>query len=69
MDAIVCATRTNAENCALPDVGTIEVGMRADVILVDGDPLKDINVLQDRVNIRTVIKDGIVLVEDGKISW
>ena len=69
MDAIVSATRTNAENCALPDVGTIEVGKRADIILVKGDPLRDIKVLQDRVNIRTVIKDGIVLVEDGKISW
>jgi imidazolonepropionase-like amidohydrolase len=69
MDAIVCATRTNAENCALPDVGTIEVGKRADIILVKGDPLRDIKVLQDRVNIRTVIKDGYTLVEDGKISW
>lgn len=69
MDAIVCATRTNAENCALPDGGTIEVGKRADIILVDGDPLRDIKLLQDRVNIRTVIKDGYTLVEDGKISW
>ena len=69
MDAIVSATKTNAENCALPDVGTIEVGKRADIILVKGDPLKDIGVLQDRKNIRTVIKDGCTLVEDGRISW
>ena len=69
MDALVSATKTNAENCALADVGTIEVGRRADIILVDGDPLKDISVLQDRRNIRTVIKDGLTLVEDAKICW
>jgi len=69
MDAIISATKTNAENCAMPDVGTIEVGKRADIILVDGDPLKDITLLQGRRNIRTVIKDGLILVEDGKIIW
>lgn len=69
MDALISATKTNAENCALPDVGTLEVGKKADIILVDGDPLKDIKVLQDRVNIRTVIKEGLILVKDGKISW
>jgi imidazolonepropionase-like amidohydrolase len=69
MDAIISATRINAENCALSDVGTLEVGKKADLILVDGDPLKDIEVLQDRANIGTVIKDGYVIVEDGKINW
>ena len=69
MDAITSATKTNAENCALPDVGTIEIGNRADIILVDGDPLKDITLLQDRRNIQTVIKDGHTLVEHAKISW
>jgi imidazolonepropionase-like amidohydrolase len=39
------------------------------LILVDGDPLKDIAVLQDRKNIRTVIKDGLKIVENGKICW
>jgi imidazolonepropionase-like amidohydrolase len=69
MDAIISATRTNAENCALPDVGTLEVGKKADLILIDGDPLKDIKVLQDRTNISAVIKEGHVIVEKGKINW
>jgi len=69
MDAIISATKTNAENCALPDVGTLEVGKKADLILVKGDPVKDISVLQDRKNIRLVIKEGTVLVENGKINW
>jgi len=69
MDAIISATKTNAENCALPDVGTLEKGKKADIILVKGDPVKDISVLQDRKNIRMVIKEGTVLVENGKINW
>ena len=69
MDAIISATKTNADNCALPDVGTLEVGNKADLILVDGDPLKDIKVLQDRANIGTIIKEGYIIVEDGKINW
>ena len=69
MDAIISATKTNAENCVLPDVGTLEIGKKADLILVDGDPLRDIKVLQDRANIGTVIKEGYIIVEDGKINW
>ena len=69
MDAIISATKTNAENCALPDVGTIEAGKKADIILVDGDPLKDIAVLQKRENIRMVMKEGVKIVEEGKLNW
>jgi imidazolonepropionase-like amidohydrolase len=69
MEAIISATKTNAENCALPDVGTLEVGKKADLILVDGHPLKDISVLQNRANIGTVIKEGHLIVENGKINW
>ena len=40
--AIVAATRTNAELLGLPDqIGTVEPGKRADLIVVDGDPLED----------------------------
>ena len=38
-------------------IGTLEVGKRADLIAVHGDPLTDIDALQ-RVNL--VLKDGIV---------
>jgi imidazolonepropionase-like amidohydrolase len=69
MDAIVSATKTNAENSALPDVGTLERGKYADIILVKGDPLEDISVLQDKNNIVKVIKEGSVLVDSGSINW
>ena len=42
------------------DVGSIEVGKGADVIVVDGDPLADIRVLQDKRRISAVILRGEV---------
>ena len=45
-DAVVAATRNAAENLGLlDDTGTVEVGKRADLILVDGDPTADIGCL------------------------
>lgn len=69
MEAIVSATKTAAEACGLHDLGTIEEGMLADLIVVEGDPLEDISVLQDAGKIQTVIKEGKVQVEQGRISW
>jgi imidazolonepropionase-like amidohydrolase len=69
MDAIISATKVNAENCALPDVGTIEVGKKADILLVEGAPLKDIAVLQKRENIKLVMKEGVKIVEENRLNW
>lgn len=41
-----------------PDFGVIEVGKRADVVLVDGDPSTDIGALE---KIREVFIDGVAL--------
>jgi imidazolonepropionase-like amidohydrolase len=40
------------------ELGSIAPGMRADLILVDGNPLDDIRALR---NLRRVIRDGVVL--------
>jgi len=69
MEAIVSATKTAAEACGLCEAGTVEEGKLADLIVVDGDPLQDISVLQDPEKITVVIKDGEVQVKDGKIVW
>jgi imidazolonepropionase-like amidohydrolase len=62
--AIVSATRTNAELLGLDaEIGTIEIGKRADLLLVDGDPLRDISVLQKPERLALVVKDGRI-VED-----
>jgi imidazolonepropionase-like amidohydrolase len=57
MDAIVAATRNGAEALGLEDeLGTIEEGKLADVIVVTGNPLADINALK---NVYIVIKGGV----------
>ncbi len=61
MEAIVAGTRNAAECCLLGDqVGTLEAGKLADMLLVDGDPLADITVLQDVERI-TVYKEGAMV--------
>jgi imidazolonepropionase-like amidohydrolase len=40
------------------ELGRVKEGYLADLILVDGDPLKDIAVLQHRERIRAIMKDG-----------
>jgi imidazolonepropionase-like amidohydrolase len=57
MQAIISATRTGAEVLGMQDrLGTIEEGKLADIILVEGDPLKDITAMRRVVY---VVKDGI----------
>jgi imidazolonepropionase-like amidohydrolase len=59
MDAIVAATRTGAQVLGLEDeVGTVESGKLADVVVVRGDPLTDIMVIRD---IEMVIQGGKIL--------
>ena len=61
IEAIVAGTRNAAHCCLLGDqVGTLEAGKLADILLVDGDPLADIKVLQDPKRI-TVYKEGAVI--------
>ena len=60
MGALLAATKTNAEIVRQEKrIGTIEGGKLADLILVDGDPLADISVLQRyQEKIVVIIKDG-----------
>lgn len=39
-------------------LGTLEEGKLADLVIIDGNPLEDITVLQDHKKIKAVIKDG-----------
>jgi imidazolonepropionase-like amidohydrolase len=48
MGAIVATTKTNAELLKKEgDLGTLTAGKLADLILVQGDPLKDIKLFQE----------------------
>ena len=55
-DALLAATRWAAEACRADDqVGTLEAGKRADLIAIEGDPLRDIAAMR---RVRLVMKDG-----------
>lgn len=61
MEAIVAATKNGAIACYMGDkTGTVEVGKFADIIVVDGDPLSDIKILQDNDKIKMVMLEGKV---------
>jgi imidazolonepropionase-like amidohydrolase len=59
MEAIVAATAVAADACALgDDVGTVQPGKLADLMVVDGDPLADPRVLLDPARIWLVLQAG-----------
>jgi imidazolonepropionase-like amidohydrolase len=61
MDAIVAGTRNTADALSILDkVGTIESGKDADLLIVEKNPLDDINTLQDQENIALVMTHGKV---------
>ena len=60
MEAIHAATRLNASICGIENVGTIEEGAVADLIALKGNPLDDLDRLQDVV---LVVKAGVPVVD------
>lgn len=59
MEAILTMTKNGGAAMDMPDeLGQIQTGFLADLILVAGDPLADTKVLLDRDKIRAVMKDG-----------
>jgi hypothetical protein len=54
---LAAATRTAAEMVGLSDqLGTVEIGKKAEMVVLDGDPLEDLGALR---SIRWTIKEGI----------
>ena len=55
-----CATKTGAEILGRDDeLGTLEAGKLADVLVVDGDVIDDIAILQDRTRFVAVMQGGV----------
>ena len=60
MEAIVGATKWGGEIMGRPDeLGQVREGYLADLLLVDGDPLADLRLLEDRARLLAVMKDGV----------
>ena len=68
LEAISACTRDPAFAVGLEqEVGVLEAGKLADLILVTADPLADIRVLQGGRNLAAVIKDGPIVDLNGQI--
>jgi imidazolonepropionase-like amidohydrolase len=62
MNAIVAATRTNAALVRMEkEIGTIEEGKRADLIVLDADPLADPAIFADAEHVRLVMLGGEIV--------
>ena len=62
MDAILSMTKNAA--FTLPfghEVGTLEEGKLADVLVVNGDPLADVTILQDKSRLEVIMQDGKII--------
>ena len=65
MEAIVCSTQTSAECLGLEDeIGTLEAGKSADVLIINGDPSADITALH---SVNTIISQGEIVKRDGDL--
>jgi imidazolonepropionase-like amidohydrolase len=61
MEAIIAGTKNAAQCCRIGEqTGTLQAGKLADILLIDGNPLTDIAVLQDQTRI-TVYKEGALV--------
>lgn len=59
LDVIRWATRNGAAlQDRLDELGTVEEGKLADLLVVEGDPSEDLRILADRSNFKAIIKDG-----------
>ncbi len=62
MEVLIAGTRDAAMTLNMEsEIGTLEDGKLADLLVVDGDPLADIAVLQDKKRLKLIMKDGVVV--------
>jgi hypothetical protein len=64
LEVIADTTRVNARIMGKPDLGTIEPGKLADIIVVPGDPVY--HNLNNLFTVQTVVKNGVVYKNQGK---
>ncbi|PKB66028.1 MAG: hypothetical protein BZY82_06680 [SAR202 cluster bacterium Io17-Chloro-G3] len=63
MGSILAATRDSADSCWLNDVGSLEQGKQADLLVVDGDPTRNIKDLRKVIE---VIQSGKTVYQGNK---
>jgi imidazolonepropionase-like amidohydrolase len=59
MEAIVASTKWGGEIMMMGgELGQVREGYLADLLLVDGDPLQEVSILQDQTRLLGIMKDG-----------
>jgi imidazolonepropionase-like amidohydrolase len=70
MEALLSATQLGGEIMGrAQELGRIASGYLADLLLVDGDPLRDIAILQQRSKLLSVMKGGVFYRAPGEPAW
>jgi imidazolonepropionase-like amidohydrolase len=65
MEAILSATQVSADCLGLLDeIGTLEVGKAADVLIINGNPAEDIKTLHD---VNTIVKGGELIKQENRL--
>jgi imidazolonepropionase-like amidohydrolase len=60
-EALQCGTRIGGQVMGLGnELGEVKEGYIADLLLVDGDPLKDLDILVHERNLHIIMKDGVL---------
>lgn len=69
MEAIISATATNAHILGLgEEIGTVEVGKRADLVAIDFNPLEQPELFSDHRRVRLVVRDGFVAKDSRRMT-
>ncbi len=59
MEGLVATTKLGGKIMGQPEtLGLLKKGYVADILIINGDPLEDISLLQDKEKILAIIKDG-----------
>ncbi len=67
LETLKCATKTGAEILGWDhEIGTLEQGKLGDVLVVDGNVLEDISLLEDRSRFIAVVQGGVV--KSGQVT-
>ena len=66
MESIVAATQSAAIALGIADdTGTLQPGKQADLLVVDGDPLADLTILEDRQKLLGIFQGGELKIDRG----
>src|SRR6185369_17379199 len=68
-EAMVCATKIGGQIMGMGDeLGMVKEGFIADLLLVNGDPLKDLERMPDEDYLLVIMKDGALYKDNSKAA-